>query len=1026
MESQENQEARLMSIPIAMLMAVVAMLGATVAYRAALAEHETLRSERRLQQGKVLELVHRQEILNKLANRTRYEYSQYVYLTEAQNDLNEARRVSATDRGRAALLTLQAQEDYAVVRALRAYLDFFWVDLPRSLEESLQQSAANQLSGYGFDARWTAPANKDDPPPSIWENAERYVEHERRKVVRLAGAVLLFVIALAFLTFAQLSLKSVGRENVFVCAGVLIALIGLSVALWADRNSWTTLLLALFAFGLLVLVGRKLWQKTRLVDLVGEWEPVHPSEVEPTLFPGVRVHTAPVAHGFGRFTIFMIAVTAVLSALSGLLYSRATAHSAAAFSQVLEDQGTLFKANSSNGTTFFNTVGDMSTAQEYLVHYEAARQRVDLARENPSVLDVKSALDQLEHWNRLLNGLSDYNKGLKRRFTSEWGPEQDRNFPRKMVNLGRKNSERAFAMSDANNELSLLWQRRATTYLAMLTLFAIALYLFGQALSMGRTRDAFILVVFSCCLVLYSFSYGVYMSWEFRTAKKHDARPECRSGEKPDEDPVQDAARHYAEGRTLYEGSSDDPEQLAKAAREFGCAVDVRPTFAMGNFYYALLTQLSKTPQLNESGFVSITSKQSLPIITEHEQQALKMIEQQGLKPPVSPQVDYGFDSILEGLVQGDRKKVERGITETRKAIALDDADPVPKFNLGLGLLADGKKQEALTVYEQAMKQGLERQGAVVAGAITDLDILHRYCGGIHEKAIDCQEIERQVIPRLKSEMIAAAWPPKEHSRVSLHPKTVDLQLTATTSSLSWRAPEPYLDKDRDVLSVLWYAYNPEWDTWRVLPAVSGAADWKLDYQGMASDFRSVLFTTWGRTCVTDGNYRAELYVDGELAGTQDITTQHGKLLPVVFPTLNLAMCYPQSWSSWESRDPQPSSFVKGYTDDAGRRGVFLFTYLNPRQQPDDVSKDNYLKQAVSFLVSHDLTPRPTNAGRVASCAGQLGYLGETLTAFTDGSGSAVARAWMEQDGLTHVAVVFNNADSRWDCDTLMSVTNIY
>jgi len=320
------------------------------------------------------------------------------------------------------------------------------------------------------------------------------------------------------------------------------------------------------------------------------------SEVEPTLFPGVRVHTAPVAHGFGRFTIFMIAVTAVLSALSGLLYSRATAHSAAAFSQVLEDQGTLFKANSSNGTTFFNTVGDMSTAQEYLVHYEAARQRVDLARENPSVLDVKSAIDQLEHWNRLLNGLSDYNKGLKRRFTSEWGPEQDRNFPRKMVNLGRKNSERAFAMSDANNELSLLWQRRATTYLAMLTLFAIALYLFGQALSMGRTRDAFILVVFSCCLVLYSFSYGVYMSWEFRTAKKHDARPECRSGEKPDEDPVQDAARHYAEGRTLYEGSSDDPEQLAKAAREFGCAVDVRPTFAMGNFYYALLTQLSKTP----------------------------------------------------------------------------------------------------------------------------------------------------------------------------------------------------------------------------------------------------------------------------------------------------------------------------------------------------------------------------------------------------------------------------------------------
>ncbi len=1026
MESLENQQARLMSIPIAMIMAVVAMLGATVAYRAALAEHETLRSERRLQQGKVLELVHRQEILNKMANRTRYEYSQYVYLAEARNDLKEARQISTTDPGRAALLTLRAQEDHAVVRALRAYLNFFWVNLPRSLEESLQQSAADQLSAYGFDARWVEPKNKGESAPSIWENAERYVEAERLKVVRLAGAVLLFVVALAFLTFAQLSLKHVGRENVLVCAGILIALFGLLVAVWADRSSWRTLLLSLFAFGLLVLVGRKLWQKTRLEELVGEWEPVHPSEVEPTLFPGVRVHAAPVAHGFGRFTIFMIAVTAVLSALSGLLYSRATAHSAAAFSEVLESQGTLFKTNSSNGTTFFNTVGDMSTAQEYLVHYEAAKQRVDLARENPSLLDQKTALEQLSHWSLLLGSLSDYNKGLKSRFKSEWGPEQDRNFPRKLVNQGRKDSERAFAMSDASNERSLLWQKRATTYLAMLTLFAIALYLFGQALSMGRNRDAFILVVFSCCLVLYSFGYGVFMSWEFRSAKKHSARPECQSGERADDDPVQDAARHYAEGRALYESSSDDPEELAKAAREFGCAVDVRPTFAMGNYYYALLTQLSKTPQLNENGFVSLTSKQSLPVITEHERQALKMIEQQGLRPPVSSQVDYGFDSILEGLLQSDRKKVERGIAETRKGIALDEVDLVSKFNLGLGLLADGKKEEGIAVYEQAMKHGLKGQGAVLAGAVTDMDILHRYCGGLQQKANDCQEIDRQVIPRLKSEMVAAAWPSKEPYRAPIHPKTVDLQLIATTSSLSWRAPEPTIDKNRDVLSVLWYAYNSEWETWRVLPVVSGAADWKLDYQGTASDFRSVLFATWGRSCVADGTYRAELYLNGELAGTQEITTQHGKLLPVVFPTLNLAMCYPQSWNNWEARDPQASSFVKGYIDDSGARGIFLFTYFNPRQQPDEVSQNHYLEEAMAFLVSHNLTPRPAGAGRVTNCAGQLGYLGETITTFNSGPGSSVARAWMEQDGLAHVAVVFDNAEDRWDCDTLMSVTTIY
>ena len=68
-------EAKLMSISIAMVMAVVAMLGAVTAYRAALAEQETLRVERRLQQGVMLELEHRQELLSKVSSRTRYEHS---------------------------------------------------------------------------------------------------------------------------------------------------------------------------------------------------------------------------------------------------------------------------------------------------------------------------------------------------------------------------------------------------------------------------------------------------------------------------------------------------------------------------------------------------------------------------------------------------------------------------------------------------------------------------------------------------------------------------------------------------------------------------------------------------------------------------------------------------------------------------------------------------------------------------------------------------------------------------------------
>ena len=79
-----------MSISIAMFMAVVAMLGAVTAYRAALAEQETLRFERRLQQGEMLELVHRQELLSKISSRTRYENSVALHSPAADSDQEQA------------------------------------------------------------------------------------------------------------------------------------------------------------------------------------------------------------------------------------------------------------------------------------------------------------------------------------------------------------------------------------------------------------------------------------------------------------------------------------------------------------------------------------------------------------------------------------------------------------------------------------------------------------------------------------------------------------------------------------------------------------------------------------------------------------------------------------------------------------------------------------------------------------------------------------------------------------------------
>lgn len=161
-------ESKLMSISIAMFMAVVAMLGAVTAYRAALAEQETLRCERRLQQGEMLELVKRQELLSKLSSRTRYENSAALHSPSADGG-KVASNQPPLDRRQVALQKLQAEEEAAHVRSLRPYLSYFDVYLPYPLEPSIAMQTAIWVRALGFDTVWGPPAD-DGSFPNIWKN----------------------------------------------------------------------------------------------------------------------------------------------------------------------------------------------------------------------------------------------------------------------------------------------------------------------------------------------------------------------------------------------------------------------------------------------------------------------------------------------------------------------------------------------------------------------------------------------------------------------------------------------------------------------------------------------------------------------------------------------------------------------------------------------------------------------------------------------------------------------------------------
>src|SRR5579864_5493192 len=196
---------------VAILMAVIATFGAVVAYRAVTAEEDTSAWERRLKQGQVLELSRRAELLNTYRELAQFQKSEDLarlrgfYLRHKAENL---RKGDLTNPSAGSELDVQAEEQFAIARMYRRISDFSYIYIADkdSIETGIEKIVASDLSALGYGAVWTEP--KKGELPFIWGGLQSQVDVNRKKTVRLSGLVALFVLALAFLTFTQLSAEA--------------------------------------------------------------------------------------------------------------------------------------------------------------------------------------------------------------------------------------------------------------------------------------------------------------------------------------------------------------------------------------------------------------------------------------------------------------------------------------------------------------------------------------------------------------------------------------------------------------------------------------------------------------------------------------------------------------------------------------------------------------------------------------------------------------------------------------------------
>ena len=141
-------------------------------------------------------------------------------------------------------------------------------------------------------------------------------------------------------------------------------------------------------------------------------------------------------------------------------------------------------------------VGRVATAEDYHLRYEAARQRLQLAKEDPDLLSQKEWRTRCSTGGEILEKFEKKEPQVHKLMTGELGPEQDVHFPRKMViSQSYHDPAKALARWSADNDMSLGYQREATTFLALLTLFAIALVSAGTGTGHGPHQRRLLILV---------------------------------------------------------------------------------------------------------------------------------------------------------------------------------------------------------------------------------------------------------------------------------------------------------------------------------------------------------------------------------------------------------------------------------------------------------------------------------------------------------------------------------------------------
>lgn len=714
---------------------------------------------------------------------------------------------------------------------------------------------------------------------------------------------------------------------------------------------------------------------------------------------------------FGR----TIAIATVLTTLAAALVAFMQAQA------VRIDDEAAVKAERVNAEALGQSVRGRQRAQFQIDRFELAEQQRRRAANARQARvfgsgDERELKAEEERWLRISKATDKRSRELAKEEgiapitdKAEFGPVKDDVFPDRYFAAATYESVRLDALRDGLNAEGNRAEEQFTAYAVSLTMFAVAVFLFGYSLTPhGRPRRR-LYAGTATAFVTISTAWAL-----FNTLDKPNKAPE-------------EAARAFADGLVALQ-----TRDFEGAIKHLSRAIELRKDYRLAYIRRAEAHNSKGSPQLVSTG-ASLVEQDALEDAVQDLEKAYELGSEDDAEADLL--TSLGFDYFKLGLENGDKDKLEESIEITEKAIPKYKSSPIPYYNKAVAQLALGRIDEARQTYETALqrsifidvkkkkkREDLYQREAFIAGAMTDMEL-------VVAKQKDKADEVREIKERLDGAMSALGFPsigsttgtyPDQKDRAK-RPKAVFKDITITVSPANAEfliGSEKNFEESKDRISVQWYYQEPGLG-WAVLEQISGWAlenELKTDSDGDHFMRRSYLGFTRPPQCLRPGRYRAELYVNGRFAGQAEDDQKFQKLKPTQLRDLSMTFCRPEAWQ------PLPTALtglVNGYQASDGSSGAFVVSV------PEKVAgvrgdAEEKARQITEIVATgfESLLPGATGKGEETPKP-FMGLEGELVTLYNlKGGGRALVGAGRTEDGELLVGVSYGPTDETSGADT--------